>query len=227
MRPITSLRLAWFPVLCLLSGPWVLGAAGCGGSSPAVQSLYYSLQYQAPQPRPAAKLDTVLTVARFSTAPGFNATDMYYGNDQVELASYNYNRWLVIPGDMVGDFLARDLAASGSFTAVFSHRDGVNGRFKLQGSVRRFQELDQGDKARALLELSITLLDTSQASVPRRVMFQRRYRGSAPMAKKDAHSLATAMSRALARVSARVTGDIVRAVARRLAAPAGAKQPRP
>lgn len=216
MRTNTANRLArtWVPCLAALLAALIL--AGCGGSAPAVRSLYYSLHYPAPAPQSADKLEATLSVARFSTAPGFNATEMYYGDDQVELAAYNYHRWLVVPGEMIGDFLTRDLAATKHFTAVFSYRDGVSGRFRLQGSVCRFQELDRAAGAEALLEVSATLLDNRQSSVDSRVMFQRWYRATEPMAKKDARSLAEAMSRAAARVSAQIAGDVRRAVGMRL-----------
>lgn len=195
----------------LLAGAACL-AAGCGGGQPGAQSIFYSLDYAAPRAEAPRTLDLALRVSRFSAAPGFNSTEMFYGPDRLSLTAYNYDRWLVPPGDMVSDFLARDLRDSGRFKVVFTYHEPQATRFVLQGGVRRFQELDQGGGASALLEISATLLDTRETDVTKRVLFQRRYQASAAMAAKNARGLAEAMGKAMAEISAKITAEVYAAL---------------
>lgn len=60
------------------------------------------------------------TGALFSVAQSFNSTAMVYKPQQNRLDSYPYSRWRVNPGDMVSDFLLRDIRKSLLFKGVFS-----------------------------------------------------------------------------------------------------------
>lgn len=188
----------------------------CASREPTAQDLFYSLDYSAPRAPGLAKLDISVKVRRFSAAPGWSGSDMYYGPNKVELSSYNFHRWLVSPSDMVSDFLARDLRAANVFRAVFSYHETETARFLVQGGVRRIQELDQKDGAKAMLEVSVMLIDSEKSAVDQRVVFQRWYRAEQPMAKKEARSLAMAMSQAMSKLSAAILADVHKALAGRL-----------
>ena len=208
--------LAWITVGILAVGG--LGAlAGCGAGASSQPVVYYSLDYPPARPEGLAPLPVALKVQRMGAAGGLDSLDMVYGPDPLELSVYNYNRWRVNPGDLVGDFLVRDMQRSALFPAVFSHRDGERARFTLEGSVERFREQDRQSGAVALIALNLTLLDRTKASVADRVLFQRRFQAEAPMADASARSLAQGLSQAMSRVSAMVIKDVHSAISRRLA----------
>lgn len=214
-----SMKIFIWPLIVVL---WVLGAViapGCGMGPGSQPVTYYTLDYAPPVEPTADYLGTALKVARFSSANGLDALDMLYGPSPLEFSVYNYHRWRVSPGEMVGDFLLRDLRDSRRFKAVFSYRNREKARFNLEGSVEAFREQDQEGGSRAKLTLNLTLLDQARASVADRVVFQRWYRATEPMAQASARELAKAMSKAMQKVSREITGDLHQAVEQRLGQP--------
>jgi len=90
-------------------------------------------------------------------------------------------------------------------------------RFKLEGGVAEFQELDASDGWQASLALTVTLLDTNQEELPQRVVFQKNYRVISPLPEKTPQGLAQGMSQAMEQVSARIINDTYEAARTRTA----------
>jgi hypothetical protein len=111
---------------------------------------------------------------------------------------------------MVTDFLRRDIRQAGLFRAVLSARESEETRFLLQGGVEEFLEVDDGKGPKALLVVTVTLLDLSSRDISRRVLFQNTYRCEAPLPRPGGAGLASAMSVAMSQFSARVIADIHR-----------------
>lgn len=207
--------------------PWILlptlalGAGGCLGLNqrPAVLVEQYTLEYPPPQAGEATALPVGLMVERFSLAADYSGQAMIYRPDDFRRQPYNYHRWRANPADLVTDYLTRDLIGSGVFAGVFSHRQPAPARFRLQGGVREFLEVDGREGPRALVEISVSLLDQDYPDLPRRLVFQRVYRQEAAMAEASAPALARGMSQAMAELNRRLIQDLRQAVAQRLAQP--------
>jgi ABC-type uncharacterized transport system auxiliary subunit len=192
------------------------GLAGCGlKNQPPELVREWVLEYPPPEPA-AARLPAALLVERLGTAMEYNSSEMVYRPAPRERASYNYHRWRVTPGDMVGDLLLRDLRAQGRLAGVFSYRQNRQARFRLEGGVERMLEVDEKAGWRAELWVNLALVDTRQAAVDRRVVFSRDYRLSQPMSSRDAAGLAAALSLAMQRLSAEARADIYAGVTRAL-----------
>ena len=73
------------------------------------------------------------------------------------------------------------------------------------------QEIDQGEIWQASLALNITLLDTSEKEITKRVLFQKKYQAAEPLTEKTPGGLAQAMSRAMEQLSARIITDVYQA----------------
>jgi cholesterol transport system auxiliary component len=175
----------------------------------------YILEYSSPVFKDHALLDESIKIERFSTAQSFNSTAMVYKPHAFKLAVYNYNRWRVTPGDMVTDYLLRDLRNSGLFRAVLSYRDVDSTRFTLEGVIEEFLELDEGSNGKAILSLNIALLDQNQKEITRKVIFQKGYRLIEPQKEQTPEGLAQGMSAAMARLSEQLINDIYSAVKNR------------
>ena len=167
----------------------------------------YILEYPAPVVGGQAKIPEAIKVELFSVAQAFNTTAMVYQPQPFKSQVYNYSRWRVNPGYLVTDYLLRDLREAGLFKAVFGPDSSGKYRFKLEGGVAEFQELDAPGGWQAALGLTVTLLDTNQEELPQRVVFQKNYRVLEPMPEKTPQGLAQAMSRAMEQVSARIITD--------------------
>ena len=201
-----SLVLLRATSVCLLI--ILLCCCGCGKPPMLVQK--YLLDYPAPVVR-AAPLNESLKVEQFSVAQAFNTTAMVYRTSPYKAENYNYSRWRVNPGYLVTDYLRRDLRDSRLFKAVLPADSATKARFALEGGVQEIQELDEGAVWQASLALSVTLLDTSQEDVTKRVLFQKNYQATETMTEKTPAGLAEAISRDLAQLSPRIITDVYQA----------------
>jgi ABC-type uncharacterized transport system auxiliary subunit len=197
-----------------------ISAAGCNlpGSKPHIMIKQWTLEYKAPQPA-ASKLPASLKTMRFQAAQAVMGTEMIYRPMPNERGVYNYNRWLVSPSDLVGDFLLRDLRAEGALAAVYSNRQPQRPRFRLEGGVEEFLEIDSNENWHGALKVNLTLLDTKQDNITQRLLFQRNYSFTSKMASKDPDGLAKAMSHAMAKFSAQARSDILTAIEKALQKP--------
>lgn len=209
--------LLWWLLLPALA----LGAAGCLGLNqrPAVMVEQYTLEYPPPQPEGAATIQVGVMVERFSLAADYSGQAMVYRPEDFRRQVYQYHRWRANPADLVTDYLLRDLVSSGLFAGVFSYRQPAPARFRVQGGVREFLEVDGEGGPRAVLEASVSLLDQDYQDLPRRLVFQRVYRQSAAMGEASAPALARGMSQAMEKLSRRLLAELRQAIAQRLAQP--------
>lgn len=191
----------------------VIGLAGClGGAGKAPLIRQYVLEYAPPRDAAGAVVEEMLTVERFAAARLFTTPGMVYRRGPFRQDTYHEHRWRVAPAEMVADFLRRDLKSAGLFRAVLPPRDAEETRFVLEGGVEEFLEVDEGPQTKALLVVTLTLLDISRREVPGRVAFQKTYRSEALLKTEGAPGLAEAMSRAMAHLSAQAIADIAEAL---------------
>jgi ABC-type uncharacterized transport system auxiliary subunit len=214
-RPVPG-RLTMRPwLLALLGALLVACLSGCG--KPPMLVNQYILEYPAPVTGGKAKLPAAVKVELFSVAQTFNTNAMIYQPRPFQSQSYNYSRWRANPGYLATDYLIRDFRESGLFKAVFGPDSSGEHRFKLEGGVAEFQEVDAADGWTASLALTVTLLDTTQAELPQRVVFQKNYRIQEPLPEKTPQGLAQGMSRAMEQLSARIIHDTYEAARDRTA----------
>ena len=199
--------------LLLLTGLGLLSA--CGGSPP-VYVQQYVFAYAPPSAAGVKPLDAAIKVQRFGAMPQFSSRRMFYMPGSYKMDSYANHRWQGYPSDMVAGLLARDMADSGRFAAVFGPASPQMPRFVVEGGLVKCWEDDRAGGPTAQLEVDITLLDIQQAETVKRVMFQKKYRAARNMSAKKAESLAQAMSQAMAQISPQVVQDVYQAVAPRL-----------
>jgi len=190
----------------------MLVVAGCGGGKTAYVVKQYLPEYPPPAAPAQPKIDDVIRVEPFSTAQAFAGTAMVYRPSPYQRGVYSRERWRVMPGDMVTDFMLRDLRASGAFRAVLGYEDPGEGRFVLTGTVTEFLETDGGRGPAARLAADVTLLDKTRREITQRVVFQKTYAFEEAMQEKSARALAEAMSGAMQKFSAALVADVHRAV---------------
>jgi ABC-type uncharacterized transport system auxiliary subunit len=209
-------RLTMRPwLLALLAALLVACLSGCG--KPPMLVRQYILEYPAPVVRGKGKIPAEVKVELFSVAQTFNTHAMVYQPQPYQSQTYNYSRWRANPGYLVTDYLIRDLRESGLFKAVFGPDSSGEHRFKLEGGVAEFQEVDATGGWQASLALTVTLLDTTQEELPQRVVFQKNYRVLEPMPEKTPQGLAQGMSRAMEQLSASIIHDTYEAARNRSA----------
>ncbi len=186
--------------------------AGCGGGKSAYVVRQFLPDYSPPVLEGLAQTAEAIRVEPLSTAQAFASTAMFYRPSPFELGSYSQERWRVMPGDMVTDFLLRDLRSSGAFKAVLAYEDPGEGRYAVTGTVAEFLEVDGGNGPAARLSTDVTLLDVTQREITRRIVFQKTYTVEEAMKEKSARALAESMSRALKKFSGELIVDIHRGI---------------
>lgn len=198
---------------CLLLFAVIMLTAGCvaGGKAPVVIDQYV-LEYAPPSFEGVPPSGEVVRVGRFAVAQAMNTPMMVYRSRPYESNVDYYNRWRVNPGDMVTDYLLRDMRSSGLFKAVFSYRDAEYGRYLLQGNIEDFLEVSDAGGRRAVITVHVSLLDVSQKEITKRVLFQKKYGNAEAFAQNSASGFAQAMSRAMERTSRNIIKDVVSAV---------------
>ena len=191
----------------------IMGLAGClRGTAPPPLIFHYTVEYAPPRLEVLSRSEALLKVERFAADRLYAGQAMLYRKGPYSREAYHEERWRVSPGDMVTDFLRRDIRQAGIFRAVLSAREPEETRFLLQGGVEEFLEADEGNGPKALLVVTVTLLDLSSREISRRVLFQNTYRCEAPLPQPGGAGLAAAMSAAMSEFSARVIADIQRAL---------------
>ncbi len=186
--------------------------AGCG--KPPLVTNHFLLEYPSPVFSRKPPLTEGIRVELFAVAQAINSTAMIYQPRPYETSSYVYNKWQVDPGHMVTDYLLRDLRNSGLFKGVFGYQQSGVSRFKVEGAIQQFAEVDDPDGWKAVLTLTVTLLDLNEAEVTRRVIMQQNYHQAEYLPEHTPSGLAQAMSRAMEVVSAKVISDLYQAASR-------------
>jgi len=161
----------------------------------------YILDYDPPKVDLGKAIDTSVKFERFSVAQVYNNTRMNYRTNPFRIDAYNYSRWRVSPGDLVGDCLLRDMRGSNIITVVMSYRNPEHTRFSLEGGVEEFLEVMEDGRPFAVLSLNLTVLDNKETEITKKIKLQKRYRAKEPLKDHSPESLAMGMSTSLARIS--------------------------
>ncbi len=183
----------------------VLFPACAPTAKPKPEAVSYILEYPPPPTSAKTRLPDVIRILPFSAAPALAGRTILYRDHANQRRSYHYHRWLTEPARAVEFFLQRDLAASGLFAGAMPATSPVAHTCSLVGTVNEFLEDETDEPWRAVLELTIQLLDRDY---PARVLLQKTYRTSEPLARHHPRALAAAMSVAMARLSAAISNDI-------------------
>ena len=162
----------------------VIGLTGCiGGGAPAPHVRQYILEYPPPSVGKVSGTEAVLKVERFTVARVNAGPAMLYRQGPFRRDAYRERRWRVAPGDMVTDFLRARPQACGSLSGgPCRARSGGDAVRPFEGGLEEFSEVGEGDRRKAVLAATVTLLDLSVREIPGRVVFQKNYRCEAPFA---------------------------------------------
>ena len=199
-------RSARFALCALL-----LSASGCVTlSRPTPRAREYVLDYEPPAQQ-RDHLGKVIRVSPLGIATAYAGSGIVYREAEHGIGAYSYHRWATEPAGMVGDLLARDIAASGAYDAVLRGPSLIRSDYELSGEVEEIGERSSSGCA-AHIELRL-LLRRGGAHGGQEVLFQRSYTGEQPCKSDDTADLVGALSRAMRDISSRVQDDAYSAIA--------------
>jgi ABC-type uncharacterized transport system auxiliary subunit len=187
----------------------MLAFSGCGGLRGRTQVLWkYTLDYPSPAVQGLTPVPAALQVKLFTVVQNYNSTAMVYQPAPFKLQQYQNSKWRVNPGDLVTDYLLRDLRNQKLFRAVFSYREAREARFGLEGEIEQFAEVDEKEGRKAVLSVYVTLLDSSQKDASKMIVCQKNYRVTEPFTGKGPAAFVEGMSRAMAKFSQQLIQDL-------------------
>lgn len=187
--------------------------AGCSlGAKPSYKVNQYTLEYPLPFSKELTSINEFVKVEEFSVAQTFNTSAMVYKEGPNLRNVDPYHRWRTKPGEMVAEYLVRDLRNCGLFRAVISYDDSMETRYLLEGEVDEFLEVSEKDGRKAVLGLNVTFLDLTKRNTIEKVVFQRDYKVIEPHLERTPAALAQGMSRAMEKISKQIILDLQDAV---------------
>ena len=175
---------------------------------PAVRIEHYTLEYTPPGPADRALLPVILKIERFSVAPSYSTRQMVYRDRSFKRETYAYHHWRAHPGDLISDYLLRDMRRSGLFRAVLEEGSTLATTHVLQGSLDEFFEWNDEEGWKAVLTMTATLINSREADPGKKILFQKTFRTLEPCKEKSPAGLAEAMSKAMARVSGKIIDTV-------------------
>ena len=182
------------------------------GAKPSYLVNQYTLEYPTPILKELTSTNELVRVEPFSVAQTFNTSAMIYREGPNLRNVDPYNRWRTKPGELVTEYLARDLRNAGLFRAIISYDDSEETRYLLEGQVDEFLEVDEKDGRKAVLSLNVTFLDLKKRDTAEKVIFQRDYKVVEPYTEKTPAAFAQGMSRAMGKISRQIILDLQDAV---------------
>lgn len=129
-------------------------AASCGGSRPI---KYYVLDAgPAPAVSAAPQIPVTLLVSRVTAAHLYRDDRLVYGANDVQLGTYEYQRWAEPPAGMMEDLVIKTLRASGSYRSVSRIASNVHGDYIVRGQLFSLDEVQSpGLSARFSFEMEL------------------------------------------------------------------------
>jgi ABC-type uncharacterized transport system auxiliary subunit len=132
-------------------------SAGCGAARPY---HYYVIDVNAPvaaatQPAP---YQVKIVVGRVSAPELYRDTRVVYGSGDVQLGTYEYDRWAEMPPEMLQQALISSLRASGQYRSVTAIGSSAHGDYILRGQLFSLYGVDKPNVV-ARFSMEVDLFD--------------------------------------------------------------------
>ena len=128
---------------------------GCGAGKP---SKYYQLTIPG-NPTPVADshpYPVTLLLGPITSSDLYRGDRIVYSSDGHGMGTYEYQRWVGPPTEMIQDVLGRELRSSGRYRAVHSWSSNARGDYRLRGKLYDFKEVsDSTIVGRVTMELEL------------------------------------------------------------------------
>ena len=191
--------------LVWLGGLWLAGCVSFHLPS-AAPPVYYQLDYQPPGVHCPRAFNKGVRVWKFTTSSPYDRTEMVVLKPEGQVMFSSAFQWVASPGTLVSESLLRDLAQTKLFPRVVGANDPANTPLELSGHVFVFGWERSGATSRAVLQVSLSLVDTT---APRRVILRREYSlRSEAWGDDSSAAFARAMSGLVAQFSADFQHDL-------------------
>jgi ABC-type uncharacterized transport system auxiliary subunit len=186
--------------------------AGCSGilSKPYPEKVRYALDVPMPKAQPAGPLPA-LRVSLVRAYPPYDSSSLVYRTGASTYASDYYKTFIASPDRLLTGQIVDYLSRTGQFSVVST---GITGeaRYVLDADlVSLYGDYTKGLTPAAVVAIRFFLIDDENAAA--KVLFQKTYRATEPLADKSAEALVQGWNKALGTILAELSADIGAVVA--------------
>ncbi len=168
--------------------------------------LYALEALRAGPPVPSRSLKS-LRVRSFQISPMFKGRSFIYRLDENRYQGDFYNRFFADPSDMVASTVASWLGDSALFRPVSTTATQLGADYFLEGTVETlYGDYRSPEAPRSVLEIQFLLITAPQGQV--KLVFERSYQASLPVAPDSPEALVTGWDQALTQILSRFEQDL-------------------
>jgi ABC-type uncharacterized transport system auxiliary subunit len=163
--------------------------SGCGAARP---SKYYQLTVpgDVTGAQPTDPASVTLLLDTWGTSHLYRDDRIVYSSAGEEMGTYEYQRWVEPPTEMIEEVLLRELRASGRYRAVHTHRSNANGDFLLRGRLYDLKEISRSSiLAKVTFEVELRDLKTGAT------VWTHYYTHDEPVSGKDVANIVSALDK--------------------------------
>jgi len=186
------------------------GCIGLNNAPPQID--FYTLEYEPPDATPAITTAYILKIDRFRVSSIYDDDRLIIRSAAFKRDEYSRHRWRANPGDLLADYLARDLALTAIFRAVVRTEPVPDYSHLLTGTVDELYQRIDGGQRQAILSLNVMLVDEASAPGDGNVLFQQRYAYQEPVSEPGPAGFVGAISNAMHKFSRKLMDDIAEAL---------------
>ena len=188
-------------VVALFAVALALFVAGCGAARPA---KFYELS--APNagansqgdPYPVSVLMGPILASHL-----YREDHIVYSSKGQAMGTYEYERWIEPPTEMIQEVLFRSLRSSGRFRSVYPQRSSMRGDYLLRGRLYDFKEIT-GSPMAARLSIDIELRDTKTGTT----VWTHSYNHDEPVSGKSVSALVDALDHNVQRFTTEISASL-------------------
>jgi len=174
-----------------------LSVTGCGAARP---NKYYEIAIPgdlAGDPPASSVYPVTILVGPLSTSHLYREDHIVYSSSGENMGTYEYQRWVEPPAEMIQDVIYRTLRSSNHYRSVLSLRSSTRGDYLLHGHLYDFKEIN-GSSMAGRLNIELELRDTKTGTT----VWTHLYNHDEPVSGKDVSAVVAALNRNVLRATA-------------------------
>jgi ABC-type uncharacterized transport system auxiliary subunit len=212
LKVIQNMRTIPILMISLMVSSLLIGCVGNTKDSPIIS--YYTIDYPSPDFVQLTPLPNIIRFEDFQISPLFDSNRIYYREAPLQQDAYHYHKWRVEPVDLIPYLLKRDFQKSGLFQATFASDNHATATHVITGTIDEIYEFNDVDTSKAILAITIILLNENAINPVDQILFQRNYSIDVEFSPKSPQNFTFAMSQAMASLSKTIILDTYQLLAK-------------
>jgi len=165
--------------------------SGCGGASRPIKYYQLTLPGAIAPATTTPRVPVTIVVRRLLTSTLYRDRRLVYSVGNQQIGTYEYERWVGPPSELIQGVFLGELRASGHYSGVYTPEGKAGGDYALHGRLYEFAEHDSGSNLVARLTMDLELSDTQTGAT----LWRRYYTHDEPVSAKNVPDVVAALDR--------------------------------